>query len=180
MPIHKVIVSIAASISSAALLSSLSLAAPDKNSSSKVVSELQPAIQKLDGADCPVYLPTWIPEKNKAKHSEALLNNDQLDFPHGYEVSLGLEEPITTACTTFYMHGGQGRVKGKHPVKLSDGRIGYLKHALIEWGKGNYKYGMGFIYAKTSDADMIKCANSVVLIPKSKQPAQASAKVVQH
>jgi hypothetical protein len=170
MPVYKRFVSIAAILSLTVLLLLPSFASPGSKSSDKVVKELQPTIQKMSAADCPVFLPTWIPERNKAKFSEALLNNDQLDFPHGYEVSLGSEEPISSAATSFYMHGGEGHVKGKHPVKLSDGRIGYLKHALIEWNQGKYKYGIGFISDKTSNADMIKCANSVVPIPKSKKP----------
>jgi hypothetical protein len=170
MPVYKKIVSIAAISSFTVLFSWPSLASPVNKSSDKVVNELQPTIQKMGAADCPVYLPTWIPERNKAKFSQALLNNDDLDFPHGYEVSLGSEEPISSASTSFYMHGGEGHVKGKHPVKLLDGRVGYLKHALIEWNQGRYKYGIGFISDKTSNADMIKCANSVVLIPKSTNP----------
>jgi len=154
------------------VLVSASLAAPVNSSSSKVAKELQPTIPTLGGADCPVYLPTWLPENNKAKYSQPLLNNDDLDFPHGYEVSLGLKEPMASCDTIFYMHGGEGRVKGKHPVNLTGGRIGYLKHALIEWNQGKYKYGIGFIDERISKADMIKCANSVVLIPKSNKKIQ--------
>jgi len=164
MPKPELIVSIVASMSCAFLFFLPSLAA---SVNSKVVKELQPTIQTLGGAGCPVYLPTWIPEKNKARFSQALLNNDD-DFTHGYEVSLGLQEPIANANTTFYIHGGEGHAKGKHGVKLTGGRIGFLKHALIEWNQGKYKYGIGFIDGAIPSADMIKCANSVVLIPKSK------------
>lgn len=133
----------------------------------KVVKELQATVTTLKDAECPVYLPVWIPENNKAKFSQALLNNDP-DFPHGYEVSLGANEPIANCDLTFYMHGGEGRAKGKRPVKLSGGRIGFLKNALIEWNQGKYKYGMGFISQKTTSADMIKCANSVVQVPSKR------------
>jgi hypothetical protein len=134
----------------------------------KVVKELQPTIATLKNAECPVYLPTWIPEGNKAKFSQALLNNDSR-YPHGFEVSLGGNEPIANCDLTFYVLGGEGRSKGKHPVKLSSGRTGFLKNALIEWNQGKYKYGLGFINSKTTNADMIKCANSVIQVPSKKK-----------
>jgi len=151
-------------------------AAPSDSASSKVVKELQPVIGDVNKADCPVYLPTWIPELNKQKFAKGyLFDSTDIDFPHGYEVAIGSDKQMPTYLTNFYMHGGVGSVKGKHPVKLNGGRTGFLKHALIEWNQGKYKYGIGFVDARVSNADMIKTANSVVLIPSAK-PAAAPSK----
>lgn len=165
--------SFAISMSLAVLVGLPSVAAPGRSADKvvnelKVVKELQPALKELRASECPVYLPTWIPEWNKAKYTQVNVSPDMYLFPHGYEVVLGADKQVASCNTTFYVQGGVGRVSGKHPVKLTGGRTGYLKHALIQWNQGKYKYAIGFVTAKTTNADMIRCANSVVLVPKSK------------
>lgn len=166
MPNYNWGASFAISISLVVLVGFSALAASGQ-SADKVVKELQPALKELRASESPVYLPTWIPQWNKAQYVNVNVSPDMYLFPHGYEVALGTDKDVASCNTTFYVQGGVGRVSGKHPVKLTGGRTGYLKHALIQWNQGKYKYAIGFVTAKTTNADMIKCANSVVLVPKS-------------
>lgn len=129
-----------------------------------VAAPFKPTLGAFRLSKAPVLLPSWLPTLCNGRP----LGVGEGPFTDGYEYWFG----NGGADTYLFGSGGLGKAaRSKKHVRLNGGRdaclVFYKNVRCLEWQEGKYCYRIGVPDNAQNDPDMIKAANSLVLVSSS-------------